>query len=87
MKKMEEITFYRNKRGDKIWRVDRVDEIGGIEVSFDKKKIYNLWTDYPSKFSAEEIEIIKKKCLTWLTFFRVEKKNKVGEMNILSLIA
>ncbi|MBT8990375.1 hypothetical protein BTH78_08655, partial [Lactobacillus delbrueckii subsp. bulgaricus] len=60
MKKMEEITFYRNKRGDKIWRVDRVDEIGGIEVSFDKKKIYNLWTDYLSKFSAEEIEIIKK---------------------------
>ncbi|MCD5440287.1 DUF7675 family protein [Lactobacillus delbrueckii] len=70
MKKMEEITFYRNKRGDKVWRVDRVDEIGGIEVSFDKKKIYNLWTDYPSKFSAEEIEIIKKEMPYWVDFFK-----------------
>lgn len=85
MKKMEEITFYRNKRGDKIWRVDRVDEIGRIEVSFDKKKIYNLWTDYPS--SAEEIGIIKKEMPYWADFLRAEKKNKVGRMNILSLIA
>lgn len=70
MKKMEEITFYRNKRGYKIWRVDRVDEIGGIEVSFDKKKIYNLLTDYLSKFSAEEIEIIKKEMPYWADFFK-----------------
>lgn len=84
---MEEITFYRNKRGDKIWRVDRVDEIGGIEVSFDKKKIYNLWTDYPSSFRQKKSRLLRKKCLTGLTFLRAEKKNKVGRMNILSLIA
>ncbi|WP_225209238.1 DUF7675 family protein [Lactobacillus delbrueckii] len=69
---MEEITFYRNKRGDKIWRVDRVDEIGGIEVSFDKKKIYNLWTDYPSNpsFRQKKSRLLRKKCLTGLTFFK-----------------
>lgn len=40
MKKMEEITFYRNKRGDKIQRVDRVDEIEII------KKEMPYWADF-----------------------------------------
>ncbi|MBU6049897.1 hypothetical protein LOB54_07960 [Lactobacillus delbrueckii subsp. bulgaricus] len=87
MKKMEEITFYRNKRGDKIWRVDRVDEIGRIEVSFDKKKsTISGQTTHPS-FRQKKSRLLRKKCLTGLTFLRAEKKNKVGEMNILSLIA
>lgn len=36
--------FYREK-GKQIWQVDS-DEIGPFLFSFDKKKIYNFWSDY-----------------------------------------
>ena len=31
-----------------------------ILFSFDKKTVFNFWTDYPEKLTAEQIKIFKK---------------------------
>ena len=35
-------TFYKNNKRDKVWWVDTYGVEGPLEISFDKKKIYNL---------------------------------------------
>lgn len=53
--------FYKISENDKIWwarETDDKDMIGGaIYFSFDKKKIYNLLSDYPDKLTDEELSI------------------------------
>ena len=46
--------FYKENKSDKVWWVDTVDKIGEYLFSFDRKKIYNLFSDYPQKLSPEE---------------------------------
>ena len=44
---MEKTRFHKESPKNKVWWVERVPRlIGRLEISFDKKKIYNLWTDY-----------------------------------------
>ena len=50
-------TFYKLDDEDKVWWVDHPDKIGIREFSFDKKTVYNLYTDYPDKLTPEEKEI------------------------------
>lgn len=56
--------FYKISKDDKIWWArEIVDEniIGGaIYFSFDKKKIFNLLSDYPDKLTDEELSIFNK---------------------------
>jgi hypothetical protein len=54
--------FYKENKTSKIWWVETPDSIGEYLFSFDKKKIYNFFRDYPQKLSPEEIEIFKKEC-------------------------
>ena len=42
----------------------------GEKVSFDKKKIYNLFADYPHNLTAEEKEIFDKENPYWCDFFK-----------------
>lgn len=47
VKNANEYEFYR-KDGDKMWDADDGSPLVGIlEFTFDKKKIYNFWEDYP----------------------------------------
>lgn len=64
------IEFYKKKKNNKIWWVDYVDEKGRLSVSFDKKKIFSLWADYPKKFSKEEKELFDKENPYWANFFK-----------------
>lgn len=52
--------FYKDSKDEKIWSTRKYGEIGPIYFSFDCKKIYNFWTDYPDKLSKEEKEIFDK---------------------------
>lgn len=63
------IDFYKNDKNDKVWWTEKVDSYGEILFSFDKKKIYNLFTDYPEKLSQEELEIFNKENPYWVKFF------------------
>lgn len=42
------------------WVDDESDTEGPILFSFDKKQIFNFWTDYPDKLTDEQIKIFQK---------------------------
>lgn len=70
--------FYKEHPTDKVYWVDnKRDLVGIIEFSFDKKKIYNLFSDYPNKLSTEEKEIFDKENPFWADFFK-EKQNTLS---------
>ena len=62
--------FYKENDTDRIWWVDTVDTIGLYLFSFDRTKIYNLFSDYPHKLSAEEKRIFDEENPYWKAFFR-----------------
>lgn len=62
--------FYKENDTDRIWWVNTVDNIGLYLFSFDRKKIYNLFSDYPHKLSAEEKRIFDEENPYWKAFFR-----------------
>lgn len=77
--------FYKENPKDKIWKVthyilyDKNKEVveGNIEIiageilfSFDKKKIYNAWIDYPHNLTKEEKEVFDKENPYWKDFFK-----------------
>lgn len=54
--------FYKDNADNKIWSVETdetIDSIGEMLFSFDKKNIFNFWTDYPEKLTPEQIKIFK----------------------------
>lgn len=65
---MENI-FYKQNETDKIWWVDD-GSIGNLAVSFDRKKIYYIFRDYPWKFSKEEKELFDKENPFWAKSLR-----------------
>lgn len=69
MRNLPEYIFYKEHKNDTIYWVDHVGEIGELLISFDKKKIYNLFTDYPWKFTPKEKEIFDKENPYWADFF------------------
>lgn len=67
--------FYKENKRDVIWWVDNEDVIGVREFSFDKKKIYNLFADYPHNMTAEEVKIFDNENPYWAAFFK-DRKNE-----------
>lgn len=55
-----EYDFYKNNVSDTIFWVDNVDNVGEHLFSFDKKKIYNLFADYPHNLSEEERRVFTR---------------------------
>lgn len=54
-----EFEFYKENEKSRIWWVHSKLK-GLILFSFDKKKIYNLYKDYPKNLTKEQLEIFKK---------------------------
>ena len=61
--------WYKNNNTDQIWWLDDNDVIGEFVFSFDKKKRYNLFADYPHNMSAKEVAIFDKENPFWVDFF------------------
>ncbi|TDP56424.1 DUF7675 family protein [Aminicella lysinilytica] len=61
--------FYKNSKTDKIFWIDTPDREGEWLFSFDKKKVYNMFRDYPDKLSAEEKQIFDEENPYWRDFF------------------
>lgn len=62
--------FYKKKETDQIWWVHHIGMVGRHLFSFDKKKIYNLFADYPHNLTAEEKKIFDKENPYWKDFFK-----------------
>ena len=62
--------FVKNERSDKIWWVDNPDTVGVFLFSFDKKKVFNLFEDYPDKLTPEQKALFDKENPFWADFFK-----------------
>lgn len=67
---MNEENFYKNNPDDKIWWLEDPDQIGVWLFSFDKKKIFNMFEDYPQKLTTEEKRIFDAENPYWADFFK-----------------
>ena len=70
----KEYDFYKKKESDSIYWVDNIDNIGEFVFSFDKKKTFNLFSDYPYKLTPEQKEIFDKENPYWKSFFADRNK-------------
>lgn len=66
--------FHKNSRDSQIWWTNKIDSVGELNISFDRKKIYNLFEDYPYNMSQEEIKIFEEEEHYWASFFAWRKK-------------
>lgn len=65
---------YKENDYDKIWWVDTSWYAKGLMlITFDKKKFYNLFEDYPQNMTSEEIEIFDKENPFWEDYFSDRK--------------
>ena len=49
--------FYKNNESDKIWWVYNPETVGEWLFSFDKKRIFNMFRDYPHELTPEQKNI------------------------------
>lgn len=61
--------WYKNNQNDKIWWKETPGTIGEWIFSFDKKKEFNMFADYPHNLSKEEKEIFDEENPHWKEFF------------------
>ncbi|MCQ2565071.1 MAG: hypothetical protein MJ152_04375 [Clostridia bacterium] len=62
--------FYKNEDGDRVWWIDDLEHNGRFLFSFDKKKIYNLFEDYPQNLTPKEVIIFDNENPFWKEFFK-----------------
>ncbi len=62
--------FRKKNENDKVWWVDKLGQKGEHLFTFDKKRIFNLFEDYPYKLTKEEKEIFDKENPYWANFFK-----------------
>ena len=63
--------WYKENESDKIWWLDKGEEVKGEFVfSFDKKESFNLFADYPHNLTKEQKEIFDKENPFWADYFK-----------------
>ena len=61
-----------NKRLKFAW-LDNPEKIGEMNFTFDGKKIFNLFRDYPYKLTQEQKALFDKENPYWAIFFKDRK--------------
>lgn len=62
--------WYKNNETDKIWWKDTPDNVGEWLFSFDKKKVFNMFRDYPHELTPKQKEIFDEENPEWANFFK-----------------
>lgn len=65
--------FFKNNPEDKIFWVDTFDKDGEFTFTFDKKKIFNMFRDYPHNLTAQQKKIFDEENPYWKDFFKDRK--------------
>ena len=60
---------FKRKKGDKVYWLEQPGVIGDMVFSFDGKKRYNLFRDYPHKLSVKEWLVFNAENEYWKNFF------------------
>lgn len=50
--------------------IENNDQIGEINFTFDRKKIFNLFKDYPHNLTKEQKQLFDKENPYWAEFFK-----------------
>ena len=66
---MSSSIFYKNNPSDRVYWVEN-DAIGVYEFSFDQKKVFNLFRDYPHNLTPEQKRIFDAENPYWANFFK-----------------
>lgn len=61
--------WYHLENGQKIWWRDNTETKGEFLFSFDKKKTFNMFRDYPHALTQEQRELFDKENPYWAEFF------------------
>ena len=62
--------WYKDNPSDTVWWLDNSDDtIGEFIFSFDKKKAFNLFSDYPHALTKKQREIFDRENPFWADFF------------------
>jgi len=61
--------FYKEHEDDQIWWLDSENK-GEWLFSFDKKKVFNLFADYPYNLTPEQKELFDYENPYWKDFFK-----------------
>ncbi|MBR4497296.1 MAG: hypothetical protein IKP08_01310 [Bacteroidales bacterium] len=64
-----EYEFYKENESDSIFWVDNTDIVGELLFSFDKKRVFNLFEDYPYKLTKEQKRVFDSENPFWASFF------------------
>ena len=70
MEVRSEVEYKKESPGDSVWWVHRSGVVGTMAFTFDKRRIYNLFRDYPDKLSVEEWMAFNRENPYWEHFFR-----------------
>ena len=57
--------WYKNETSDTIWWKETPDQIGVWLFSFDKKRVFNLYADYPHNLTPEQKAIFDRENPEW----------------------
>lgn len=66
--------WYKNKKTDVIWWKDTPEDRGLWIFSFDRKKEFNMFEDYPFKLSEDQIRVFDSENPEWAQFFSDRKR-------------
>ena len=66
----KKVNFTKNNPNDFIWWVENPGRVGEWLFSFDKKKVFNMFADYPWKLTFEEKSIFDKENPQWAEYFK-----------------
>ena len=65
--------FYKVNKTDQISWVDNREQLGEWLFSFDEKKIFNMFEDYPHNLTTEQKQIFDEENPYWADFFKDRK--------------
>ena len=62
--------FVKHNPDDKVYWIESTGEVGKFLFSFNKKKVFNLFADYPHKLTKEQKQIFDEENPEWADFFK-----------------
>lgn len=62
--------WYKENAESKVWWIDKLGDFGDYTFSFDRKKIYHLFLDYPQNLTKEEKAIFDEDEPYWREFLK-----------------
>ena len=68
--------FYKRGKNDKVWWINS-NSVGEFLFSFDKKKIFNMFAEYPYALTAEQKKIFDEENPYWADFFKSRAEDDI----------